>query len=91
MDANTPISVRPIASEIGPSANPVSTADAPMPKKNTAIIPERLQWSASQPEGSDPAPNAKKAPVARGRSSLYGRFHSSAIASTTVGKMSRSR
>ena len=41
-------------------ASPVSTDEAPMPRKKTTIMPRRLQWSPSQPAGRVPAPKAMK-------------------------------
>jgi hypothetical protein len=50
--------------------SPVRIEAAPMPMKNTIIMPRRLQRSASHPAGSDPAPNAMKPPSASGSISL---------------------
>ena len=44
----------------GPSARPVTTAPAPMPKKKITIIPTWLQRSPSQPAGSAPTPNSTR-------------------------------
>ena len=59
----------PAASSKGVRASPVRIVAAPMPKKNTRIIPVRLQWSASHPAGIEQAPKATKPPRASGSSS----------------------
>lgn len=59
-----------------------------MPKKNTAIIPRRLQRSASQPAGSAPSPKIATAGSDSGSSCENDRPHSFEIARIAVGKIS---
>ena len=69
MAANAPISVSPAAISKGERASPVRIEAVPMPKKNTTIMPNRLQRSASQPDGIEKAPKAMKPPSDSGSSS----------------------
>jgi hypothetical protein len=45
-------------------AKPARIEAAPMPVKNTIIMPSRLHLSASQPAGTAPRPNITKQGVA---------------------------
>ena len=91
MAPNTPISVSPSPIWKVEPASPVSIEAAPMPVKNTTIMPRRLQRSASQPAGSEHAPNMINPPSDSGSISLYERPNSGVIASTTVGKISMNK
>ena len=64
MAPNMPITNNPIPICRGVSANAVSMADPPIPKKNTSIIPLRLHLSANQPAGTAKTPKATNPGVA---------------------------
>ncbi|MEC9454362.1 MAG: hypothetical protein VYE58_04730 [Pseudomonadota bacterium] len=59
--------------------------------KKIAIMPERLQRSASQPAGIAPAANAMKPGVASNSSSLYDPSNRPCKLNTAVGKSSMNR
>ena len=49
MEPNPPIRPSAMAMAHGPCATPMDRAEAPRPRKNTAIMPTVLQRSPSQP------------------------------------------
>ena len=60
----------------GDCARAASMVAAPIPRKNTAIIPGRLHLSASQAAGIENTPNATNPAVAKGINSEYFNPHS---------------
>ncbi len=91
MEANRPIAASPSPSSKGVAAKPVAIAAAPVPRKNTAIMPGTLQRSPSQPAGTAPTPNSTWPTSIRAISSSNGRFQAISSDSTTVGYSSISR
>ena len=70
MAANTPTSASPALICHSFCARPVSMDAAPMPKKNSVIMPLRLQRSANHPAGMENTPKAMKPGSDSGNSSL---------------------